>query len=84
LTSRHLEQYLDEAVSSDTEQINNEDTAMDKDRIEGSAEQAKGAVKETAGKIFGDKKLETDGKTDKAAGKVQNAIGGLKDAVRGK
>jgi len=68
----------------DTEQINNEDTAMDKDRIDGSAEQAKGAVKETAGKIFGDKKLETDGKTDKAAGKVQNAIGGLKDSVRGK
>jgi uncharacterized protein YjbJ (UPF0337 family) len=57
---------------------------MDKNRVEGSAEQAKGAVKETAGKIFGDKKLETDGKTDKAAGKVQNAIGGLKDAVRGK
>jgi uncharacterized protein YjbJ (UPF0337 family) len=81
---RSLEQYLDEAVSLDTEQINNEDTAMDKDRIKGSTEQAKGAVKETAGKIFGDKKLETDGKTDKAAGKVQNAIGGLKDAVRGK
>ena len=57
---------------------------MDKDRIDGSAEQAKGAVKETARKIFGDKKLETDGKTDKAAGKMQNAIGGLKDAVRGK
>ena len=57
---------------------------MDKDQITGSAEQAKGAVKETAGKIFGDKKLETDGKADKAAGKVQNAIGGLKDAVRGK
>jgi uncharacterized protein YjbJ (UPF0337 family) len=81
---RSPEQYLDEAVSLDTEQINNEDTAMDKDRIDGSAEQAKGAVKETAGKIFGDKKLETDGKTDKAAGKMQNAIGGLKDAVRGK
>jgi len=61
-----------------------EDTAMDKDRIEGSAEQAKGAVKETAGKVIGDKKLETDGKTDKIAGKVQNAVGGLKDAVRGK
>ena len=57
---------------------------MDKDRIKGSAEQAKGAVKETAGKILGDKKLETDGKTDKVAGKVQNAIGGLKDTVRGK
>jgi len=71
-------------LTSDTEQINNEDMAMDKDRIKGSAEQAKGAVKETAGKIFGDRKLETDGKTEKAAGKVQNAIGGLKDAVRGK
>jgi uncharacterized protein YjbJ (UPF0337 family) len=62
----------------------NEDTTMDKDRIKGSAEQAKGAVKEAAGKILGDKKLETEGKTDKAAGQVQNAIGGLKDAVRGK
>jgi hypothetical protein len=49
---RYLEQYLDEAVTSHTEQINNEDMAMDKDRIKGSAEQAKGAVKETAGKIF--------------------------------
>ncbi len=57
---------------------------MDKDRIKGSAEQAKGALKETVGKIVGDKKLETDGKTDKAAGQVQNAVGGLQDAVRGK
>ena len=57
---------------------------MDKDRIEGSAEQTKGAMKEAAGKVLGDKKLETDGKADKAAGKVQNAIGGLKDVVRGK
>jgi uncharacterized protein YjbJ (UPF0337 family) len=81
---RDLERNLDEVVTSDTQQTKNEDAAMDKDRINGSAEQAKGAVKETAGKIFGDKKLETEGKTDKAAGKVQNAIGGLKDAVRGK
>ena len=57
---------------------------MDKDRIKGSAEQAKGAVKETAGKIFGDKKLETEGKTETIAGKVRNTVGGLKDAVRGK
>jgi uncharacterized protein YjbJ (UPF0337 family) len=41
-------------------------------------------VKETVGKVLGDKKLETEGKTDKAAGKIQNAVGGLKDAVRGK
>jgi uncharacterized protein YjbJ (UPF0337 family) len=57
---------------------------VNKDRIEGSAEQAKGTVKEAAGKALGDKKLEVDGKADKTAGKIQNAVGGLKDAVRGK
>ena len=57
---------------------------MDKDRIKGSANQAKGAIKEAAGKAMGDKKLETEGKMDKAAGKVQNAVGGLKDTRRGK
>jgi uncharacterized protein YjbJ (UPF0337 family) len=57
---------------------------MDKDRIEGSAQQAKGTVKEIAGKVTGDAKLESEGKSDKVAGKVQNAIGGLKDTLRGK
>src|SRR3977135_2053641 len=59
-------------------------TDMDKDRIKGSAEQAKGAVKEAVGKVTGDSKLEAEGKGDKAAGKIQNAIGGLKDTLRGK
>jgi len=55
---------------------------MDKDRIEGSANQAKGAVKEAAGKLTGDAKLQAEGAADKAKGKVQNAIGGAKDALR--
>ena len=55
---------------------------MDKDRIEGSATQAKGAVKEAFGKVTGDAKTEAEGKADKAAGKMQNAIGGAKDAAR--
>jgi len=55
---------------------------MDKDRIAGAAKQAKGAIKETIGKTFGDSKLVADGKNDKAEGKVQNAIGGVKDALR--
>lgn len=55
---------------------------MDKDRIEGAAKQAKGSVKETAGKITGDAKLQGEGKADKVEGKVQNAVGGLKDKVR--
>ena len=57
---------------------------MDKDRIKGSAKQTKGAVKEVIGKVTGDAKLEAEGKSDKVAGKVQNAVGGLKDALRGK
>ena len=55
---------------------------MDKDRIEGAANQAKGAVKEAAGKVTGDAKLQAEGAADKAAGKVQNAVGGLKDSLR--
>ena len=55
---------------------------VDKDRIQGSAEQAKGKVKEVAGKASGDSKLEAEGKTQQVAGKVQNTIGGLKDTVK--
>jgi uncharacterized protein YjbJ (UPF0337 family) len=57
---------------------------MDKDRIKGSAEQAKGKVKEVAGKALGDEKLKAEGKADQLKGKVQNAVGGLKDSLRGK
>ncbi|MGI8568121.1 MAG: CsbD family protein [Methylocella sp.] len=55
---------------------------MDKDRIAGSAHQAKGALKETIGKVTGDSKTQAEGAAEKAAGKVQNAVGGVKDAVR--
>jgi uncharacterized protein YjbJ (UPF0337 family) len=57
---------------------------MDKDRIDGAANQAKGAVKETAGKIIGDKKLQTEGTLDKAKGQVESAVGGAKGTLRGK
>jgi uncharacterized protein YjbJ (UPF0337 family) len=55
---------------------------MDKNRVAGAAKEIKGSVKETIGKAVGDAKLQSDGKTDKAEGKVQNAIGGLKDALK--
>ncbi len=55
---------------------------MDKDRIQGAADQAKGAVKETVGKAIGDAKLQTDGQADKLKGKIESAVGGVKDAVR--
>ena len=57
---------------------------MDKDRVVGSAKQVKGAVKQVVGKAVGDTKLESEGKTDKIEGKVQNTIGGVKDTLKGK
>ena len=55
---------------------------MDKDRVAGAAKQIKGEVKQAVGKAIGDTKLELEGKADKIEGKVQNAVGGLKDTVR--
>ncbi len=55
---------------------------MDKDRVKGIGRQAKGTVKEAAGKVTGDKRTEAEGAAEKTAGKVQNAVGGAKDAVK--
>ena len=55
---------------------------MDKDRVAGAAKEAGGKIKETAGKVLGDRKMEAEGAAKKTEGKVQNAIGGAKDAVR--
>ena len=55
---------------------------MDKDRIAGAAKQAKGATKQAVCKLTGDAKLKAEGAAEKAAGKIQNAVGGVKDAAR--
>ncbi|MGA2792229.1 MAG: CsbD family protein [Roseiarcus sp.] len=57
---------------------------VDKDRVVGSAKQVKGGVKQVIGKAVGDQKLEAEGRAEKIEGKVQNAVGDLKDAVKGK
>ena len=57
---------------------------MDKDRIAGAAKEARGAIKQAFGKLTGDAKLQAEGLADKAAGKVQNAVGGARDALRTK
>jgi uncharacterized protein YjbJ (UPF0337 family) len=61
-----------------------QESQMDKDRIRGAANQAKGAVKKGVGTLTGDTKLKAEGEIDKAVGKTQSAIGGLKDTLRGK
>lgn len=56
----------------------------DKDRIEGSMKDMKGQIKEGVGKLTGDAKMKAEGKKDQVAGKAQNAVGGIKDTLRGK
>jgi len=55
---------------------------LDKDRVAGAADQAKGAVKEGAGKLTGDQKLQAEGQADKLKGKTESAVGGAKDTAR--
>ena len=59
-----------------------ENMIINKDRITGAVKEFKGTVKATIGRATGDAKLEADGKADKLEGKVQNAVGGLKDALK--
>jgi len=56
---------------------------MNEDRTKGSLKEAKGNVKETAGKALGDEKLKREGQADRVEGKAQNVVGGLKDAGKG-
>ena len=55
---------------------------MDREHVKGAADKAKGTIKDTAGKVTGDKELQTEGKMDKAKGSAHNVAGDVKDAVR--
>lgn len=56
---------------------------MDREHVKGAADKVKGAIKDTAGKVTGDKKLQAEGKLDKAKGSAHNLVGDVKDASRG-
>lgn len=55
----------------------------DHDRVEGAAKNMGGKAKEAAGNVTGDEKLKAEGRADQVEGKVQNAVGGMKDTLRG-
>ena len=55
---------------------------MDREHVKGAADKVKGAVKDAAGKVSGDRKLQAEGKIDKAKGAAHNVAGDAKDAVR--
>jgi uncharacterized protein YjbJ (UPF0337 family) len=55
---------------------------MDREHIRGLADKAKGAVKDVAGAVTGDKELQAEGKLDKAKGSAHTLAGDIKDAAR--
>ncbi len=55
---------------------------VDKDRVDGSAKNIGGKLKEGVGNVTGDSKMQTEGKADQAEGKIQNAVGGIKDKAK--
>lgn len=55
---------------------------MDRDRKEGAVKKTVGKIKETAGRLLGDRKTEVEGQRDQVEGEIQNTVGGIKDAVR--
>ena len=55
---------------------------MDREHVKGAADKAKGAIKDTAGKMMGDKKMQAEGKFDKAKGEAHNVAGDVKNAAQ--
>jgi uncharacterized protein YjbJ (UPF0337 family) len=55
---------------------------VDRNRVKGSARKVAGDVKRGAGRALGDRKLASEGRADRVAGKTQNAVGSVKDAAR--
>jgi uncharacterized protein YjbJ (UPF0337 family) len=55
---------------------------MDREHVKGATDKVKGAVKDAAGKLTGDEKMQAEGKMDKAKGAAHNAAGDAKDTAR--
>jgi len=55
---------------------------MNKDQVKGQFNQAKGQIKEVAGKIVGDKTMENKGKLQDIGGKIQESYGDAKEEIK--
>ena len=56
--------------------------SINKDQVQGRVEQAKGAIKEEAGKVVGNASLEVKGNIEKNLGKVQAKIGDVTEDLK--
>jgi uncharacterized protein YjbJ (UPF0337 family) len=55
---------------------------MHKDEMKGAAKDAKGSMKQAAGKVTGNERMQAEGAAEKTAGKVQKGVGNMKGAAR--
>ena len=55
---------------------------MNKDQVKGRATEVKGDIKEAAGKMVGNQKLQGEGLVDQAKGKAQAGLGDAKEKVK--
>ena len=55
---------------------------INKDKVKGHVEEAKGAVKEATGKLVGNPTLEVKGNIEKNLGKAQAKVGDVKEDIR--
>jgi uncharacterized protein YjbJ (UPF0337 family) len=54
---------------------------MSTNRVEGAVDKGVGAVKEAAGKVTGNERLEAEGLAQKTKGDVQNKVGQAQDKI---
>jgi uncharacterized protein YjbJ (UPF0337 family) len=55
---------------------------MDQQRVKGGIQKTTGKIKEKAGKVIGDRHLESEGKAENAEGHLRSGVGKAMDAVR--
>ena len=55
---------------------------INKEQVKGRVEEAKGTIKEVAGKLVGNEKLEAEGKVQKIVGKAEAKFGDVKKNVK--
>ena len=55
---------------------------VNKDQVKGVAKQVKGSVKETVGRVTGNRRTEAEGTAEKTVGKVQKGFGDVKEKVK--
>jgi len=55
---------------------------MNREHVKGAYAKAKGAVKDAFGKMTGKKKMQAEGKWDRAKGEMNKKAGDVKDAAK--